>query len=64
MSIINVTKLVSLMGEPNHYSYTRIKNLLSGLKGKTSKKEIQQVRKLIKDQFSTIDKQLASLENE
>lgn len=64
MSIINVNKLVSLVGDKNHYTYIRVKNMLQGLKGKSSKKDIQEVRKIVNRELTLIDKILAKLENE
>jgi hypothetical protein len=64
MSIINVNKLVNMMGDRNHYTYMRVTNMLKGLKGNSSKKDIQQVRKLIQREFSTIDTLLGDLENQ
>jgi hypothetical protein len=62
--IINVNKVVDLMGDKNHYTYIRVKNLLSGLKGRSSKKDIQQLRRLINKELTAIDNTLHKLENE
>lgn len=64
MSIINVNKLVDMIGDKNHYTYMRVKNMLKGLRGKSSKKEIQQVRKLIEKELTTTVEQLQKLENQ
>lgn len=64
MSIINVNKVVSMMSGGNSYTYTKVSNLLSGSRGRASKKEIKQVRSIIKEQLNAIDKQLAAFENE
>jgi len=64
MSIINVNKLAGLVGDKNHYTYIRVKNMLQGLKGKSSKKDIQEVRRIIQRELTQIDKTLAKLENE
>lgn len=64
MSIINVNKLVGMIGDKNHYTYMRVKNMLNGLKGKSSKKEIQQVRKIIQTELTTVVEKLSKLENE
>jgi hypothetical protein len=64
MSIINVNKLAALVGNKNHYTYIRVKNMLQGLKGKSSKKDIQEVRKIIQRELTQIDKTLAKLETE
>lgn len=64
MSIISVSKLADLVSDKNHYTYIRVKNMLSGLKGKSSKKDIQEVRKIVKREFNQIDTVLAKLENE
>jgi len=63
MSIYNVSAIKDLIFG-NHYSYTRIKNLLLGLKGNSTKKEIQQVRKVLKQEWMEIDSKLEKLENE
>lgn len=62
--IININKLVDLIGDKNHYTYIRVKNMLSGLKGRSSKKEIQQVRRIIIKELTAIDNTLQKLENE
>lgn len=62
--IINVNKLVDLIGDRNHYTYIRVKNMLLGLKGKSSKKDIQRVRRLIQMELTAVDKTLEELENE
>lgn len=48
----------------NSYTYTKVSNLLSGFKGAATKKEIQQLRKLIKNEFFRVDTVLSKLENE
>jgi len=53
MSIININKLVEKVGK-NHYSYTRISNMFRGLKGRSTNKEIQQVRNIVKDELESI----------
>lgn len=62
--IININRVVTLMGDRDHYTYTRVKNLLKGLKGRSSKKDIQQVRKIIQKELTAIDNTLARLEND
>jgi len=64
MTILNVSQIVQMMGGKNQYSYTRVKNLLMGLKGRSSKKEIQAIRKIIQRELSEVDSKLAKLENE
>ena len=64
MSIINVNKLVWLVGNNDFYTYTRVKNLLAGKKGRSSKKDIQQVRKIIEKEMTTAVNTLLKLENE
>lgn len=64
MGIINISKLVELMGANDHYSYKRVKNMLSGLKGRSSVKEIQRVRKIIRQQLTEIDNTLERLEKQ
>jgi hypothetical protein len=64
---INVNKVandVKEMNGGNSYTYTKVNNLLSGFRGKATKREIQQIRKLINAEFSRIDNMLAKLENE
>jgi hypothetical protein len=63
MSIININKLVDIVGK-NHYSYIRVKNMLNGLKGRSTKKEIQQVKKVIQQELSDLVTKLEKLENE
>lgn len=53
-----------MIGDKNHYTYMRVKNLLKGFRGKATKKEIQQVRKIIQRELTTADETLAKLENE
>ena len=48
----------------NSYTYTKVKNLLRGVKGHATKKEIQQLRKFLKNDFCAIDAVLHKLENE
>lgn len=62
--IINVNKLVDLIDDKNHYTYIRVRNMLSGLKGKSSKKEIQQLRRIIQRELTAIDNTLQKLENQ
>lgn len=62
--IINVNRLVEMMGGRTTYSYVRVKNLLSGIKGRSSKAEIQQLRKIIRKELTEIDNALAKLENQ
>jgi len=64
MSIYNISAIKNLIPGGNHYSYTRIKNLLMGLKGNSSKKDIQQVRKLLKQEWVEVDNTLEKLENQ
>jgi Holliday junction resolvasome RuvABC endonuclease subunit len=68
MSIVNVNKIVAALKRNkfpiNSYTYTRVSNLLSGKRGGSDKKEIQQVRKVIQSELLSIDRQLAKLENE
>jgi hypothetical protein len=65
MGIINVTKVVLRMGgAQNHYTYMRVQNLLRGLKGKSTKKEIQQLRKFIEKELTQVVTNLQKLENE
>lgn len=62
--IYNLTKITEMLGDPNHYSYTRIKNMFRGMRGNSKKKDIQEVRKILHNSFKTYDKILASLEKE
>lgn len=62
--IININRVVTLMRDQDHYTYTRVKNLLKGLKGRSTKKDIQQVRKIINQELTAIDKTLADLEKQ
>jgi hypothetical protein len=64
MGIINVNKLVDMIDDKNHYTYMRVKNLLKGFRGKATKKEIQNLRKIIQRELTTADKVLEKLENE
>ncbi len=64
---INVNKIAKDIREQNggnSYTYTKVSNLLAGFKGTATKKEIQQVRKLITTELTRIDKMLLRLENE
>lgn len=62
--IYNISAIRDLMPGGNHYSYTRIKNLINGLRGDSTKKEIQQIRKIISDAYNKLDKHLEVLEKE
>lgn len=63
---LNVNKISKDMQKEggNSYTYTKISNLLYGFKGAATKKEIQYLRKLLKNEFSRVDTVLAKLENE
>jgi hypothetical protein len=62
-SLINVAKLVDLTStERNQYSYTRMKNIMSGAVKRTRKSEIQKIRKILKTEFDSVDTMLAKLE--
>jgi hypothetical protein len=61
MSIININKLVEKAGGKNHYSYIRVRNMLNGMKGRSTDKEIQQVRKILKDELSQLINTLDNL---
>lgn len=64
---INISRVVKDM-RTHHggtsYTYTVVSNLLSGFKGNATKKDIQALRKLIKEELTRIDKNLQKLENE
>lgn len=62
--IININKLVDLIGDRNHYTYIRVKNMLHGLKGKSSKKDIQQVRRIIQKELTLINRTLSKMEGD
>lgn len=63
--IINVKKLSELIGtERNQYSYTRLKNIMSGVVKRTRKGEIQKLRKVLKSEFDNLDNELAKLEEQ
>lgn len=62
--IFNISAILKKMPDQNWYSYTRIKNLLMGLKGNSTKKQIQQLRKVIAQEATEVDKILSKLENE
>lgn len=65
--IINATELCNLYSKKygaNSYSYTKIKNLLNGIKGNASKQEIKQLRHVLKVAVSETDNTLKSLEND
>lgn len=63
-AIINVSKLVELMDNGNHYSYTRVKNLLRGFRGNSTKEDVQHLRKVLKEEHRSVDIVLAKIENE
>ena len=62
--IININKLVGMLGDKNHYSYIRVKNMLQGLRGKSTKRDIQQVRKILQRELQHCDAVLEKLENQ
>lgn len=64
MSIYNISAIVNKLPSGNHYTYTRVRNLLLGLKGNSSKKEIQHLRRILKNSWMEIDTVLEKLENE
>lgn len=63
-SLINVSKLSELVsdGDRNHYSYTRMKNIMSGVQSNISKKEVQKIRQVLRNEFEAVDSDLAKLE--
>lgn len=66
MSIINVNALVHVIsenGHTNHYSYVRVKNMLLGLKGKSTRKEIQSVRRIVEKELTKVVSVLKELED-
>lgn len=46
------------------FNHRKLSDLLNGVKGTFTKKDIQLVRKVIKEEMTTTDKMLAKLENE
>lgn len=64
MSIININKLTEAVGDDNHYSYVRITNMLRGLKGRSTKKDIQAVRRVIERELTEAVIILKKLEDE
>lgn len=64
LRINRVAKDIKESNGGNSYTYTKVKNLLRGIKGQATKKEIQQLRKFLKNDFHEIDAVLAKLENE
>lgn len=63
--IINVAKLADLVStEKNQYSYTRLKNIMSGVKKRSKRSEIQKVRQVLKTEFMKMDKMLKELEED
>lgn len=44
--------------------YIKVQHLMNGYKGSTTKKEIQNLRSILKRNHDTLDKQLQKLENE
>lgn len=60
-TIINVNKLVTKIDGRNAYTYLRVKNLLQGKRGKSTQKEIQHLRKILRKEFDQIDKELSQL---
>lgn len=46
------------------FNHRKLSYLLIGVKGTFSKKDIQLVRKVIREELTTTDKMLAKLENE
>jgi hypothetical protein len=62
--IRKVAKDLKEMNGGTSYTYTKVKNIFHGFKGTASKKEIQQIRKLLKADFTQIDNILAKLEEQ
>lgn len=65
--VINISHLANLYTKKygsTSYSYTKIRNLLSGVKGNATKKEIQQLRQVLKAAVTETDSVLAKLENQ
>lgn len=60
---LNLKKLSDDLGW-NTYGRNRLTNLLRGIKGTTSNKEIQQVRKAIRKAMTEIDTTLENLEKQ
>jgi hypothetical protein len=64
MSILNISAVVQKIGTNNQYSYTRIKMLLGGFKGRSTKKEVQHVRQILRREFDEIIDRLEQIEDE
>lgn len=67
MGLINISKLVQALGKEtggNSYSYLRITNLLNGIKGNSTRKDIQQIRRILSKELTSVDRTLEKLENQ
>lgn len=64
LRITSVAEGIKKSNGGNSYTYTKVKNMLRGIKGHATKKEIQQLRRLLKSDFREIDEVLEKLENE
>lgn len=63
---LNINRIAKDLREANggnSYTYIKISNLLSGFKGQSTKKEVQQLRRLLNKEFLRIDAILAKLED-
>lgn len=54
MGIINIHALANRVGKHNSYSYVRVKNMLNGIPGRSSKKEIRKVRQEIERELNEV----------
>lgn len=64
---LNVSKVAAAMAKRhggNTYTYRRVKSLLNGVQCNVKKKEIQWLRRLIREDLTQIDNQLSQLEKD
>jgi len=64
MNIFNTSSIIKCLSEKNFYSHTRIKNLFNGIKGQSKKREVQEVRSILKKGYQYMDAKLAKIEKE
>lgn len=64
LNINKISKDLQKVSGGNSYTYTKVSNLLSGIKGNSTPKEIQSLRRLIQKELSRVDTVLSKLENE
>ena len=62
--IYNIAAIAQKFNDKGFYTYTRIKNLMMGMRGHSKKKDVQELRKILREEWQSTDAQLSKLEKE